>query len=256
MNISLIGSGNLATNLGKALGKHGYNIKEVYSHTLANAMTLADTLGAEKFTDSLDDVAADSDLYVIAVKDSVLKDVIKRLCPSRPNGLFVHTAGSMPMQVFQGKAKRYGVLYPLQTFSKARETDFKKIHCFIEGNDEATEQAIDGICQGIFAKVHHVSSENRKYMHLAAVFGCNFVNHCFALSEEILSKANIPFEVMMPLIEETVNKAKVMPPREAQTGPAVRYDRNVMDKHLQLLEDEPDMAEIYKLMSKSIHKMS
>jgi len=161
----------------------------------------------------------------------------------------------MPISVFEGKAQRYGILYPLQTFSKGREVDFKKIPCFIEGNSKQTESEIESLCKDIFGSVRIVPSDKRKYLHLAAVFGCNFVNHCFALCEQILNDADMPFEVMLPLIQETVDKVKVMSPRKAQTGPAVRYDKNVMNKHLGLLKSK-EMSDIYKLMSKSIHDMS
>jgi len=255
MNVVLIGSGNLATNVGKALKDNGHAILEVYSRKMHNAKKLADILDAKKYTDKLDDVSSAADIYVIAVVDSALENVIDTLCPSRKDRLFVHTAGSMPISVFEGKAQRYGILYPLQTFSKGREVDFKKIPCFIEGDSKETESEIESLCKGIFASVRSVPSDKRKYLHLAAVFGCNFVNHCFALCEQILNDADIPFEVMLPLIQETVDKVKVMSPRKAQTGPAVRYDKNVMNKHLRLLESK-EMSDIYKLMSKSIHDMS
>lgn len=253
MKIVLIGAGNLATHLGKALHAAGHDMVQVFSRTMQSAETLASLLDAEPLTD-MAQVRDDADVYIFSVKDSALEQLISQLCGGEKK-VFLHTAGSMPMSVFRGKALHYGVLYPMQTFSKQREVDFSIIPCFIEANDEFALKQIEGLAGQISHRVFQLSSEDRKYLHLSAVFACNFANHCYAASQELLQQHGIPFDVMLPLIDETAAKVHGMTPKEAQTGPAVRYDENVIDKQIQLLENQPYFQKIYDCMSKSIHEL-
>lgn len=253
MKIVLIGAGNLATHLGKALHAAGHDMVQVFSRTMQSAETLASLLDAEPLTD-MAQVRDDADVYIFSVKDSALEQLISQLCGGEKK-VFLHTAGSMPMSVFRGKALHYGVLYPMQTFSKQREVDFSIIPCFIEANDELALKQIEGLAGQISHRVFQLSSEDRKYLHLSAVFACNFANHCYAASQELLQQHGIPFDVMLPLIDETAAKVHGMTPKEAQTGPAVRYDENVIGKQIQLLENQPYFQKIYDCMSKSIHEL-
>ena len=253
MKIVLIGAGNLATHLGKALHAAGHDMVQVFSRTMQSAETLASLLDAEPLTD-MAQVRDDADVYIFSVKDSALEQLISQLCGGEKK-VFLHTAGSMPMSVFRGKALHYGVLYPMQTFSKQREVDFSIIPCFIEANDEFALKQIEGLAGQISHRVFQLSSEDRKYLHLSAVFACNFANHCYAASQELLQQHGIPFDVMLPLIDETAAKVHGMTPKEAQTGPAVRYDENVIRKQIQLLENQPYFQKIYDCMSKSIHEL-
>ena len=253
MKIVLIGAGNLATHLGKALHAAGHDMVQVFSRTMQSAETLASLLDAEPLTD-LAQVRDDADVYIFSVKDSALEQLISQLCGGEKK-VFLHTAGSMPMSVFREKALHYGVLYPMQTFSKQREVDFSIIPCFIEANDEFALKQIEGLAGQISHRVYQLSSEDRKYLHLSAVFACNFANHCYAASQELLQQHGIPFDVMLPLIDETAAKVHGMTPKEAQTGPAVRYDENVIGKQIQLLENQPYFQKIYDCMSKSIHEL-
>lgn len=253
MKIVLIGAGNLATHLGKALHAAGHDMVQVFSRTMQSAETLASLLDAEPLTD-MAQVRDDADVYIFSVKDSALEQLISQLCGGEKK-VFLHTAGSMPMSVFRGKALHYGVLYPMQTFSKQRELDFSIIPCFIEANDEFALKQIEGLAVQISHRVYQLSSEDRRYLHLSAVFACNFANHCYAASQELLQQHGIPFDVMLPLIDETAAKVHGMTPKEAQTGPAVRYDENVIGKQIQLLENQPYFQKIYDCMSKSIHEL-
>ena len=253
MKIVLIGAGNLATHLGKALHAAGHDMAQVFSRTMQSAETLASLLDAEPLT-YMAQVRDDADVYIFSVKDSALEQLISQLCGGEKK-VFLHTAGSMPMSVFRGKALHYGVLYPMQTFSKQREVDFSIIPCFIEANDEFALKQIEGLAGQISHRVYQLSSEDRKYLHLSAVFACNFANHCYAASQELLQQHGIPFDVMLPLIDETAAKVHGMTPKEAQTGPAVRYDENVIGKQIQLLENQPYFQKIYDCMSKSIHEL-
>lgn len=275
MKIVLIGAGNLATHLGKALHAAGHDMVQVFSRTMQSAETLASLLDAEPLTD-IAQVRDDADVYIFSVKDSALVQLVAQLCRHEADGLgedgavnalrkakkgehervFLHTAGSMPMSVFKGMAQHYGVLYPMQTFSKQREVDFSIIPCFVEANDEFAQKQIEGLAREISGRVYELSSEDRKYLHLSAVFACNFANHCYAISQELLEEHGIPFDVMLPLINETAAKVHEMKPKDAQTGPAVRYDENVIDKQSKLLENHPHFKKVYDSMSKSIHGLN
>ena len=275
MKIVLIGAGNLATHLGKALHAAGHDMVQVFSRTMQSAETLASLLDAEPLTD-IAQVRDDADVYIFSVKDSALLQLVAQLCRHEADGLvedgavnalrkakkgehervFLHTAGSMPMSVFKGMAQHYGVLYPMQTFSKQREVDFSIIPCFVEANDEFAQKQIEGLAREISGRVYELSSEDRKYLHLSAVFACNFANHCYAISQELLEEHGIPFDVMLPLINETAAKVHEMRPKDAQTGPAVRYDENVIGKQSKLLENHPHFKKVYDSMSKSIHGLN
>lgn len=255
MKVILIGAGNLATHLGKAIFAAGHDVVQVFSRTMQSATALASEVGAQPVSD-ISDVRSDADLYVVSVKDSAIVELIPVLCKGKETKVFLHTAGSIPMDVFQGMALHYGVLYPMQTFSKQREVDFSIIPCFIEANDEFALKQIEGLAGQISHWVFQLSSEDRKYLHLSAVFACNFANHCYAASQELLQQHGIPFDVMLPLIDETAAKVHGMTPKEAQTGPAVRYDENVIGKQMQLLENQPYFQKIYDSMSKSIHELN
>jgi len=255
MKIALIGAGNLATVLGHALYNAKHNIVQVYSRTMAAAKQMAERLNAVP-TDDLETITNDADLYIIALKDSVLHEVIGKICPNRSEKLFVHTAGSMPIDVFRGRTERYGVLYPMQTFSKTRIVDFRNIPVFVEANSISTMQTIIGVAQSVSDNVQELSSADRRYLHLAAVWACNYVNHCYDLAAEVLQKVGLPFDVMLPLTDETARKIHELSPREAQTGPAIRYDENIIEAQMQLMNDNPKAQKIYELMAKSIHEKS
>lgn len=250
MKVVFIGAGNLATRLSQEMRRVGFTIKQVYSHTQASAELLARTLGCA-WTIRPDEVPDDADLYVFSLKDAVLSEVISHIRPNK--GVWVHTAGSIPMDIFAGHAERYGVIYPLQTFSKKRPVDFSVIPFFLEANTPETAKVLQKVAVSVSGNVRFLSSEKRKQLHLAAVFACNFTNHIYALAVKLVAEQEIPADVLLPLIDETAAKIHNMSPAEAQTGPAIRYDENVINKHLTMLSD-PDMKSIYQLLSQSIHK--
>lgn len=255
MKIAFIGAGNLATNLAKIMHCKGFDISQVYSRTMEAAKKLAAIVDAAPI-DSLSNVIDDVDLYIISVKDSALLDVINNLCNANRKGIFVHTAGSIPMNVFENHAERYGVLYPMQSFSKQKEVCFKDLPFFLEAKNDMILSVLKEIVGAIDGKTYVIDSNARKSLHLAAVFACNFVNHCYELSHELLQKHGIPFEVMLPLIDETARKVHSISPILSQTGPAVRYDENVISMQHEYLSYNPRIQEIYDVMSKSIHEVS
>ncbi|MFT4073564.1 MAG: DUF2520 domain-containing protein [Dysgonamonadaceae bacterium] len=250
MKVVFIGAGNLATRLAIEMSRKEFTILQIYSRTESSARMLAELVQATA-TINLQDLDREADLYIFSLKDLALGDILRQMPPTK--GIWVHTAGSIPLSVFENLHRHCGVIYPFQTFSKQREVDFQVIPFFIEADNRETQEALQRICSALSEKVYPMSSEKRKYIHLSGVFACNFVNHLYSISENILKEHDIPFDIVLPLIDETANKIHRMPASQAQTGPAIRYDRNVIDKHLQLLGSEPLKA-IYELLSKSIHE--
>jgi len=252
MDIVFIGAGRLATNMARAFAGKGHNVKAVYSRTMASASELSTQVKAMA-TDDISQLPLKADAFILSVKDDVLPKLITQLIQGRENQFFFHTAGSVPMSVF-GAVPHHGVLYPMQTFSKERQVDFARVPIFIEGSDRQTQTMAHQLAETLSTQVFELSSEARRYLHLSAVFACNFSNHCYALSSCLLAKYGIPFSVMLPLIDETAEKVHTIAPQEAQTGPAVRYDTSVLNAQRAMLEDEPLMQQLYDLMSESIHK--
>lgn len=251
--VVFVGAGNLATNLAKALYQKGFRIVQVYSRTEESACALAREVEAG-FTTDLQKISREARLYIVSLKDIAFVELLPQISQGKEEALLVHTAGSIPMSIWEGHAARYGVFYPMQTFSKQREVDFEEVPFFIEANSKEDAGLLKAIAGTLSGKVYEVTSEQRKSLHLAAVFACNFTNHMYALASELLAKYHLPFEVMLPLIDETARKVHELIPHDAQTGPAVRYDENVINHHLAMLEDTPELQEIYKLISKSIHE--
>ena len=251
--IVFVGAGNIATHLAVALHGAGYDIAQIYSRTEASAKTLADRIGCA-YTTLPQKITDTGDLYVFAVSDDALAPLLDRVS-ARRDALWVHTAGSLPMSVFAGKCARCGVLYPLQTFSKNRAVDFAEIPVFIEAGNAADADLLRRVAGRISRRVAEISSEQRKYLHLAAVFACNFTNHLYAVAAKLLQEHGLPFDTLLPLIRETAAKVESLAPADAQTGPAVRYDRRVMQRHLDLLDD-PAAQEIYRLLSQEIHRFA
>lgn len=252
--IIFIGAGNLATNLAMALYRNGFRIVQVYSRTVEAARTLAQAVEAG-YTTELSEVSAEGRLYIVSLKDDAFVQLLPAIVAGKGDALLVHTAGSIPMNIWEGRASRYGVFYPMQTFSKQRIVDFCAIPFFIESNSQEDTEFLKAIASVLSEKVYEATSEQRKNLHLAAVFTCNFTNHMYTLAADLLKKYNIPFDVMLPLIDETARKVHELEPQQAQTGPAVRYDENVINEHLSMLSDEPEMQELYRWISQNIHRL-
>jgi predicted short-subunit dehydrogenase-like oxidoreductase (DUF2520 family) len=252
LKIVFVGAGNVATHLSIAMRRAGNTVVQVYSRTETNARTLADRLQTE-WTADLKRLVADADLYVFSLRDDVLTEIITHIQPN--DALWIHTAGSVPLDVFGRHIERCGVLYPLQTFSKNREVDFSRVPCFVEARRPQDEALLRTVAKQLSDNVQTITSEKRKYLHLAAVYACNFTNHMYALAAKLLESQGISWEILLPLIDETAAKVHTLTPSQAQTGPAVRFDRRVMDRQEALLEDE-DVKQIYQLISTHIHKGS
>ncbi|MBO4722561.1 MAG: DUF2520 domain-containing protein [Muribaculaceae bacterium] len=244
--VVMIGSGNVATNFALAL-KDKYQLVQIYSRTIDNARELAEKVGCEAI-DDLKMVVGDAHVYIIAVND----DAIARIIDNTPcnNALWMHTSGSTPIEIFEGKRNHYGVCWPVQSLSKSNIVKLDDAHLFIEGNSEKNTQELEKFASAMSQHVHKASSHDRLLLHIASVFACNFANHMFTLSNEVLDEAGLPFDVMLPLIKTTIEKLDHLTPQESQTGPAARGDIKIIEKHLSSLKG--DKREIYKLLSHSL----
>lgn len=249
-SVVIIGSGNLATQLALALAGKEIQVGQVYSRTLEGARELAQKVNAP-FTNDLSSLAVNCDLYVVAVKDSAIREVLMNMPPDK-NRLLVHTAGSIAMKELAPFSDHHGVFYPLQTFSKTRKADFSNIPLCIEASDADTLQKLQQLAQRLSSSVQQVNSQDRKTLHLGAVFVNNFVNHLYAIGAEILEHNQLDFNLLKPLIRETASKIESIHPLDAQTGPALRNDQQIAQAHLKMLENQPEFQEIYSFVTKSI----
>lgn len=251
-NVVMIGAGNLATQLSIALHEKGIEILQVYSRSTESAKTLADKVNSTP-TNSITNIKANADLYIFALSDKALQSVLDQM--PLPIGNAVHTAGSIPMDVFENYTEHFGVFYPLQTFSKQRKVDFSDIPICIEANNIGLEQELFQLGEKISKKLNLISSEQRKQLHLAAVFTCNFANHMYSIGQKLVTEKDVDFDLLKPLIKETAEKVQELDPMLAQTGPAIRFDKEIMTKHENELKDLPDFQKLYSFVSESIFKM-
>lgn len=252
--ISIIGAGRVAWHLAKVLYQKGFCISEIYSRNTENARLLAQEVEAKVKFD-LDFTAQAPDLLLVSVSDNALAEVLKSLQVSSKT-LVAHTSGSIGMEVFEGLGYPCAVFYPLQTFSKNRALDFSKIPICLDAKEENTYIFLEKIAQELSENVSRVNSAQRKILHIAAVFACNFVNHLLTLSKNILDKERLSFDLLKPLVQETIAKAlEAKHPKEVQTGPAVRGDNLVLQKHLEYLAQNPQEQIIYKILSESIMQL-
>lgn len=252
MNITIIGAGNVATHLAKRLYKKQHNILQIFNRNLENAILLADKVNAEAI-DNIKELNLNVDFYLIAVSDDAIKIIAEKFSSILPkNKIIAHTSGATSSKVFQDYFKNYGVFYPLQTFSKERQADFEKLPMCIDGSNEQTKNKLLALANTICPNVYSIDDKQRSVLHVAAVFANNFTNYLIAISEQIIAKENIPFDLLKPLINETVAKINENTPQSMQTGPARRGDKVTLEKHQQYLDKYPDYRKIYELLSNYI----
>ena len=249
--IVLVGAGNMATAIAYALKEGGNTPVAVWSRTLESAAMLGGKVGCV-FTDDLASLPV-ADIYIISVTDNALCEVAAAVAKCFPDALLLHTAGSIPMEALhEAGATRYGVLYPMQTVNKNNVTSLRNITTFIEGCDENVTAQIEKTALLVSKKVVYATSQQRCSLHVAAVFACNFSNAVYNMAYELMQRNGLPFDAMLPLIDEAARKVHRMSPIEAQTGPARRGDGNVMNAHMAMLDSE--LANIYETLSNYIMK--
>ena len=254
-SFTMIGAGSVATHFARALCQAGLRPVQVYSRTHASAQALAEQLGATPVTDlsAVDDTA---DIYVVALSDNAIPPTAQLLCPQHNGKLFVHTSGSVPLSVFKGVASRCGVLYPLQTLSRQRSISMSQVPLFVEAVGDDTRNTLFCLAENMGARqVEYASSEQRRELHLSAVFAANFTNHCYHIAQQLMQKDGYDFSLLRPLIHETANKINILTPAEAQTGPASRNDTDTMQRHLHMLADSPKLQHIYTMLSDNIQAL-
>ncbi len=250
--VSFIGSGNLAWHLAPALDNMGYVVREVYSQNPNHAEALTERLYQAEVKATLDFSTSDSKVFIMAVRDDAISDIAREIILPE-DAILVHTSGSQPITELQFAAtQNLGVFYPLQTFSKSKKVDFKEVPIFIESYTEEAEKTLMQIANSISKEVRKIGSEERKALHVAAVFASNFSNHMLTIAKEIMQQNSLNYEWLKPLITETINKSMYLGPDQAQTGPAKRADLDILDNHLEFLKEQQPIAEIYKVISQHI----
>lgn len=244
--VTIIGSGNVATHLYKALISGKQPIDEKTPEERAN-VTIVNSR-------TLENLPGHSDIILISVKDDAIAEVAEKV--KGKASIIAHTSGSVSMEVLGNCSEHFGVFYPLQTFSKDKELEYSDIPFFIEGDSQATVNALRHLANEISTEVFEADSNKRKRLHIAAVFACNFSNHLVAIADELLKEEDMDYRVLIPLLKETVKKLESMSPIDAQTGPAVRQDKTVIAAHEEMLNNEPHRKAIYTLLSSSIQEMA
>lgn len=252
LSVSFVGSGNLAWHLAPAMDNAGYVVREVYSRNEKNAKALVNKLYQAEVKEDLDFSSSNSTIFVLAVTDDALVEVVQEIVLP-DNAILIHTSGSQPLAVLaQAAVFQIGVFYPLQTFSKQKKVDFSEVPIFIESTQEEVEKVLVKMAKAISKKVQVIDSSRRMALHVAAVFASNFTNHMLTISKTIMEVSELPYEWLKPLISETITKSLTIGPEAAQTGPAVRGDLEILDKHLAMLQEDEQIAELYKLISQHI----
>ena len=252
--ITLIGSGNVATWMAQRLRQsQRFPVTQVYSRRMENARRLADTLQAEAI-DDITSLNPDNQIFIFALADNAYEEILPKI-PFRIPMAFT-TSGTVSCQCLAPYADRYGVIYPLQTFSKTQDMSGLEVPLCLESDfiGDCKERMWE-LARELSPTCYEVSEEQRAHMHVAAVFACNFSNAMYGIAYDLLKENDLPFEMLLPLLRQTVRKVGEMPPAEAQTGPAVRHDFNVMQKQMESLEDKR-LREIYRLMSEMIQQLA
>jgi len=256
MRITLIGAGNVGVHLGKRLYKKKVKIHQVFSRTLENAKYLGDQINAA-YTNQLEEIDGLADIYILAIKDDLIGRVGEQLAKNKTvqKKLVVHTSGAVESTVLAPYFKHYGVFYPLQTFSKNKKVAFKNIPICVDAEKRKDKKRLLFLANQISKKVYTISDQERAILHVAAVFVNNFTNHLFYIASDICTKEQIDFNILQPLIQETVLKIQDQAPLEMQTGPARRGDKATIKKHLLFLRQYPEYAILYSGLSESIQNL-
>jgi predicted short-subunit dehydrogenase-like oxidoreductase (DUF2520 family) len=252
MQVTIIGSGNVATVMGRVLKEKGHHIHEIYSRNLLHAQVLADELNAKTLRD-LSSIDKNADLYLIAVSDDVLEGIAVQL--SLQNKLVVHTAGSVSKEVLKSTSTNYGVVWPMKMVRKNIPV-LAPVTIVVDGNNETVTGQLKQFATIFSPGIITADDETRAKLHMLASFTLNFSNHLFRLAADYCAAENLDFSLFYPLIEESVQRLSANHPRDLQAGPAFRGDRQTIEKHLAILGEYPRAAEVYRAMTESILSIS
>jgi predicted short-subunit dehydrogenase-like oxidoreductase (DUF2520 family) len=250
--IAILGTGNVAWHLAPALEDAGHTITEVFGRDIEKTDAITRRLYTAEGKQDLDFSESDAEIFILAVSDMAISDLADQVILPE-DSILVHTSGSVPLEVLgYSSASFTGIFYPLQTFSKDRTIDFSEVPFLLESEDETTLQKLKKLAKSISPLQYLIRSRDRLALHVAAVFASNFSNHMLRISEEIMARQGLDFEMMKPLIIETISKSLELGARKAQTGPAIRSDLGTLDMHFRFLNYNEQAAEIYRLISQDI----
>jgi predicted short-subunit dehydrogenase-like oxidoreductase (DUF2520 family) len=252
LKITIIGAGRVGSALAKRLYKRGHHIQQIFSRQLEKAKALATEVEAHGI-DQFAALKAGAEVYILAVHDDGIAAVAEQLSELSEGGAIVaHTSGATPMAALES-CENHGVFYPLQTFSAEIPPDFEELPFCIAANNSRNEQILFELAESICPNVYCINEEQRQSLHVTAVMVNNFSNHLFALADQICQAQGVDFEILKPLIRQTVRKLEQAAPAEVQTGPAARGDLGTIDRHLAWLREKaPEVVELYELLTKSI----
>jgi len=252
-SVSIIGSGNVATHMAIALYSTGIDVASIYSRNLGHAKLLADMVSA-KYVDVIEDIRHDSDLYLFSVSDRAIESLASKLYLNvGKNVLVAHTSGMLTSGIFSDYFTSFGSFYPLQTFKKSRAVNMKEVPFLITANDSGAKKKLYDLARKISDNVNILDDEKRKVLHVAAVFANNFTNYMYRISENIVDRENLDFDLLKPLIKETAMKIlDGQDPNKVQTGPAIRNDLNTIKAHLDYLDIDYTAKKVYELLTESI----
>jgi len=245
----MIGAGNVSTHISRHLHFKGQQISCIYSRSMESVSVLASELGCAGTADP-DKVPEHADFYIVSIPDGAVSEIVSKFRGRK--GIWLHTAGALSMEVFQESFSSYGVLYPLQTLSKSQSLNLETTPFLVEGSSEEVSESIFRLASILSTNIHGVDSDSRRIIHLAAVYANNFTNHMVHIGQQILHENELDPKLLDPILKETVRKILDLGAREAQTGPALRNDRETMQKHTELLKQHPEWEKLYTFISRDI----
>jgi predicted short-subunit dehydrogenase-like oxidoreductase (DUF2520 family) len=256
MTVNIIGSGNVAHHLAIVLEQNNVFVESIYSRNKKNAQALASKLYDTEVCTDLDYSGSKATLFFLCVSDDAIDNIVQQLILPE-NSVLVHTSGTQNIEALKiAKTNNFietGVFYPLMTLSKSVQIDFSQVPICLEASDKATMDMLVKLAKKCSKYSFIINSSERKTLHLAAIFASNFCNHLWALSKEIVDEQDIEFDILKPIIQETLRKAMAADhPADVQTGPALRKDQTTIERHLALLKDDEDLHKVYSVISRSI----
>jgi len=251
-NIAFVGAGNLAWHLAPELENFGHKVSLVNSRSKKNAISLIDRLYRASYKKNLDFSRTDIDIIIIAVNDNHIKDIASEIIISE-HCCIIHTSGTQPIEILErSAAMHYGVLYPLQTFTKGVKASFKDTPVFVEGNGDHAYKVLQQLSRNLSKRIYKLDSKQRSILHLSAVIASNFSNHMLTIAKSLMDQQDMNFDLLYNVVYSMVQKAFEAGPENGQTGPAVREDLATLEKHQKLLKSDRDLQKLYTLISNHI----
>jgi predicted short-subunit dehydrogenase-like oxidoreductase (DUF2520 family) len=253
-NMAFIGAGNIAWHLAPAFENYGHKVSLVFNRTKKNTQALISRLYDATIQKNLDFSKSNLDVIIIAVKDSIIESVVSEIIIP-DDCCLIHTSGTLPMDILKISASsHYGVLYPLQTFTKGIKLTVRETPVFLEANDDYSFRILQNLTRTLSKNMYKIDSKQRSMLHLSAVIGSNFSNHMLTIAKSIMDTHHMDFNLLQNLISSTFQKAFEVGPEKGQTGPAVRKDEITLKRHLKLLKGDRDLQKLYSLISDHIKK--